>query len=205
MSVNSLCSFFALLLITCTGCSRTSSQSSGPVAEPRPHATSTTEKDSLSFDISPVSGRPQQWLATSISNGKTAKFRIELAPAIDSGQKEFPMSFGKGKFLREPGSEPEYFLADLAKVLQAAKLPQKVQKTDSLDFEYVVLGRNQSHSPDGSFGNSKNGDWTATKIFLGDDQGEVFFNFSPMQKKAEFSIKDSDYGDFVVAEFAKVL
>ena len=43
------------------------------------------------------------------------------------------------------------------------------------------------------------------RFSLGGDQGEVFFNFSPKLKKAEFEIKDSDYGDFVVAELAKVL
>jgi hypothetical protein len=43
------------------------------------------------------------------------------------------------------------------------------------------------------------------KLFFGDDQGEVYLNFSPMLNKAEFSIKDPDYGDFVIAELAKVL
>ncbi|MGH9515722.1 MAG: hypothetical protein ACRD3P_08605 [Terriglobales bacterium] len=115
------------------------------------------------------------------------------------------MAFGKGKFLREPGSQAENFLIDLAKILQAKVLRQKAKKTDSLNFGYVVLGTNQSRSPSGSFSDTPSGDWIATKIFLGDDQGEVFFNFSPNQKKAEFANKDSDYGDFVVAELAKVL
>jgi len=45
------------------------------------------------------------------------------------------------------------------------------------------------------------------KIFLGkgDSEGEVFLNFNSALGKGEFSIKDSDYGDFVIAELAKVL
>jgi hypothetical protein len=69
----------------------------------------------LAFDISAVNQQPKQWLATYTSNGKTAKFRIELGATKDSSDKIVQMSFGKGKFLREPGSEPEGFLIDLGK------------------------------------------------------------------------------------------
>ena len=43
------------------------------------------------------------------------------------------------------------------------------------------------------------------KIFFGDDEAEVFLNANPVSGKAEFSIKDPDYGDQVLAELAKVL
>jgi hypothetical protein len=45
------------------------------------------------------------------------------------------------------------------------------------------------------------------KAFLseGESEGEAFLNFNSAVGKAEFSIKDSDYGDFVMAELAKVL
>ena len=51
------------------------------------------------------------------------------------------------------------------------------------------------------------GDWTAMKIFLpkGGDDGEVFLNLNPVSGKAEFSIKDSDYGDYLLEHFARVL
>jgi len=83
------------------------------------------------------------------------------------------MSFGKGRFLAEPGSEPESFLADLAKVLEAKKTPQKASRSATLAFEYVILGEKQSRSKGGSFSDSSSGDWTSLKLFLGDDQGEV--------------------------------
>jgi hypothetical protein len=45
------------------------------------------------------------------------------------------------------------------------------------------------------------------KIFLpkGGDDGEVFLNFDAVLGKGEFSIKDSDYGDYLLRELAKVL
>jgi len=45
------------------------------------------------------------------------------------------------------------------------------------------------------------------KLFLpkGGDDGEVFLNINPLLGKGEFSIKDADYGDFVVQELARVL
>lgn len=49
------------------------------------------------------------------------------------------------------------------------------------------------------------GNWIAAKLFFGGDQGEVFLNLNPALGKAEFSIKDSDYGDYVIGELAKVL
>jgi hypothetical protein len=114
-------------------------------------------------------------------------------------------SHGKGRFIAEPGSEPEFFLADLAKVLEAKKTPTRTLRVAALPFEYVILGEKQSRSKDGSFNDSPSGDWTVMKLFFGDDQREVYLNFSPARNKAEFSIKDEDYGDFVVSELAKVL
>jgi len=187
-----------LILFFSIACSRNATTPPEQGAEP-------IANESLAFDISAVNQQPQQWLATYTSNGKTAKFRIELGATKDSGDKIQQMSFGKGKFLREPGSEPEGFLIDLGKVLEATKVPKRVQKSDSLQFEYVILGRSQSRSREDSFADSPAGDWTVTKIFLGDDEGEVFFNFNPVVKKAEFSIKDSGYGNFVIAELSKVL
>jgi hypothetical protein len=44
------------------------------------------------------------------------------------------------------------------------------------------------------------------KIFIGENgEGEVFLNFSLATKTGQFSIKDPDYGDFVLAKLATVL
>jgi len=80
---------------------------------------------------------------------------------------------------------------------------KNASKIRELTFDAVVLGQKQSRLPSGSYSSNPPGDWTVTKIFLpkGGDEGEVFFNFNPVLGKAEFSIKDSDYGDYGVVFF----
>jgi len=45
------------------------------------------------------------------------------------------------------------------------------------------------------------------KLFIGegDQEGEVFLNTNLVIKKGQFSIKDPDYGDAVLAQLARVL
>jgi hypothetical protein len=164
---------------------------------------------SVSFAIKPATGNhARSWIAVHTSQGKTAKFRIELGPATASeakDSKDFRMSFGAGKLESEAGSEPTVFLAELKKALEAKVLPKEVQKVPSVPFDFVVLGENQSRAPDGGFSDRPQGNWTAMKIFLAGGEGEVFLNLNPVIGKAEFSIKDSDYGDTVLRELAKVL
>jgi hypothetical protein len=69
----------------------------------------------------------------------------------------------------------------------------------------MILGDHQSRSSSGSFSHNPGGNWIATKIFLAGDQAEVYLNLNPELHQAEFSIKDADYGDAVLAELAKVL
>ncbi|HEY3706860.1 MAG TPA: hypothetical protein VGL22_17490 [Terracidiphilus sp.] len=39
----------------------------------------------------------------------------------------------------------------------------------------------------------------------GDDESEVYLNFNSVSRKAQFSEKDVDYGDAVIAKLAAVL
>ena len=194
----------AVLFLGLVACSPRSSKPSDVVAEP-----SGLAGGSVGFDLKPVDNKsgPRQWVATYSSKGKTAKFRIELGPghAGDDEDKALHVSFGKGRFLPEPGSDASVFLVDLEKVLEAKTIPGKVERAGALPFEFVILGENQSRSADGGFSQEPRGNWIAMKIFVGKGEGEVFLNLDPVANKGEFSIKDSDYGDIVLAELAKVL
>jgi len=194
--------FILSLVLSCFACSRNSSKSSSPTLEPH-----SGNQDSVGFDIAAVEHSPNQWLGTYKSDGKTAKFIIDLGPAKAIKEKDFQMSSGSGRSLSQSGSEAGVFLAALAKALQAKQLPTNLHRVETVPFDYVILGKNQSRSSDRGFGDSPRGNWTAMKIFLGegDTEGEVFLNPNSALGKAEFSIKDSDYGDFVIAELAKVL
>lgn len=94
----------------------------------------------------------------------------------------------------------------LEATLQAKNLPGNSKRIAELRFAAAIIGENQSRTPEGDYFDKPRGDWILVKIFLpkdGDD-GEVFFNCNPVLGKGDFSLKDSDYGDYLLKEFAKV-
>ena len=159
----------------------------------------------VGFDIFPLGGSDasQNWLAAYTDVGRSAKFRIELGPAAALEDKSGSVSVGRGKLLPETDSDPLPFLQSLKTALQAKRLPTKTVQADALPFDYMILGQNQTRSPDDSFTGTPKGNWTAMKISF--EQGEVFLNLNPVAHKAEFAIKDPASGDIVLAELAKIL
>jgi hypothetical protein len=159
----------------------------------------------VGFDIFPLGGSDasQNWLAAYTDVGRSAKFRIELGPATALEDKIGSVSVGRGKLLPETDSDPMPFLQSLQTALQAKHLPTKIEKTDALPFEYVILSQNQTRASDDSFRGTPKGNWTTMKISLG--KGEVFLNVNPVAHKAEFAIEDPASGDVVLAELARVL
>jgi hypothetical protein len=192
------------LVVSLGACSRNSGKPSDIKGEG-----SGPYEGAIAFELTPVdkASGPRQWLGSYTSAGRIAKFRIELGPSHsgDGDDKALRVSFGKGRFLSEPGSDASVFLVDLKKALEAKTVPNKVKRVASLPFEFVILGENQSRTPDGGFNAKPPGDWMAMKIFLASGEGEVFLNLNLARDEAEFSIKDVDYGDVVLAELAKVL
>ena len=181
-----------------------SGQSNAPAESPYVSAAG-----SVGFDVKLVRGpadpkQPTLWLATHKSKGHLAVFRVELDRTTKSSGAPMPMAFGKGRFLAEPGSDSTALIQSLKKALQAKALPAKPRRVTELPFEYAVLGRGDHREPDGSFDSTKKGTWIALKLFFG-DKGEVFLNLNPVTGKGEFSIKDSDYGNYVVSRLAQVL
>lgn len=185
----------------------------------RPQAAKTTpsepylsDPNSVGFDIAPlpsVAGK-RRWLATYVDQGKTAKFTFEISTSKPMEREDgvnLEMSSGTGALLPEPGSDGSAMLAALQKALEAKHLPRKVKRAERLPFEYVVLGDHNSQVEGGGFSAKTPGNWTAMKIFVGegDDESEVFLNFNPVSRKAQFSEKDVDYGDAVLAKLATVL
>jgi hypothetical protein len=149
-------------------------------------------------------------MATYTSQGRIAKFRVEFDPAKTveaKDSKDFPMKVGEGRFVAEPGSDASVLLFDLKKALEAKALPSKVQRVESLPFTFVNIADDLSQARSGGFSVAPPGNWTAIKIFLGEgeQEAEVFLNINAVIRKGQFSIKDPDYGDLVLAQLAKVL
>lgn len=145
-----------------------------------------------------------EWMATYTSNGKTAHFRIVIDPSSAKNQQ---FASGSGRLVSEPGSDASTLIPELKKALEAKALPKKVQRIPYLPFEYASLGDNLSQISGGGFNTKPAGHWTALKIFVGpdEDEAEAFLNINPVLNKAEFSIKDTDYGDLMLARLAQVL
>jgi hypothetical protein len=188
-------------------CNRPSAETSGRIAEPY-----VPDANSVGFDMEPLqgAGSSELWLATFTSQGKTAKFRIELSsvkPMSDEDSKKFDMQSGEGRFIAEPGSDASVLLSALKKALEAKNTPTHVQRVSTLPFTFVSFGKNQSQASGGGFNANPAGHWTPMKIFIldGEQEAEVFLNLNPVTRKGQFSIKDSDYGDLVVAQLARVL
>jgi hypothetical protein len=186
------------------GCQPRSAEPEGRPSEPY-----VPSAGSVKLDILPVQSHEgsRTWLATYSDEGGTTKFRIALGPVTQSGDKGLPLSSGRGEFLSEPGSDPLPLLRSLKRALEAKRMPANVRKVETLAFDYMILGENQSRSAAGSFSDQPKGDWTATKIVLakGGEPGEVYLNLDPVAHLAEFSLKSRDYGDTVLAQLAKVL
>lgn len=144
------------------------------------------------------------------SREKVARFRIELGPAksapTDTGS-GITFKFGEGKLLPEQGSDSGVLLADLQRALEAKTMPVLPQDKRSVTFAYANIGDNLSRVSGGGFDAKRPGHWTALKLFFGDgdQESQVFLNINARIKRGEFSIKDPDYGDSVLAELAKVL
>lgn len=185
--------------------------------QPVQATTTATEKyisdpNSVGFDIAPVptNDGSRRFLATYSEGGKTAKFVIELAaskPMEPEAGGLVSVSSGHGAFLALPGSDASTFLPALMQALEAKHRPVRVRRFARLPFVYVILGEPNSQATNGGMTGDTQGNWTAMKVFIGEgkDESEIFLNFNPVSGKAQFSEKDVDYGDAVVAKLATVL
>jgi hypothetical protein len=204
-----LCCFGVFLFVAagCRGHADAQKTPAASVVEPY-----ISDPNSVGFDISPLPSNDgaRKWLATHSDQNKTAKFIIEIGPPapMDSPASEsIKMSSGSGAILAVTDSDASTMLLALARALEAKRAPAHVRKAARLPFDYVILGENNSQASGGGFSAKPVGNWTAMKIFLGDgeDKCEVFLNFNPVSRKAQFSEKDIDFGDAVLAKLAAVL
>ena len=170
------------------------------------------EETFVAFDLEPVKSPgdgSQQWTGIYNSGGKTARFRMdfgaaETTPGKAAGQPA--IKSGEGTLLPEAGSDSSVLLANLQKALQAKTAPTIPLTKTSVPFTYIKIGENLSQSG-GGFNANPPGNWTALKLIFGDGarESEIFLGINASLKKAQFSMKDPDYGDLVLAELAKVL
>ena len=198
-----LVSFLAFALVVSVACKR---------VEQRVAEFHVPDEPSVTIDLEPLQSdsQSQRWMGAYVSGGKVARFRIELGPAKAAPAQitsEFTFKFGEGRLLPERGSDSIVLLADLQKALQAKTLPSTPPQKKTVPFPYANLGDNLSQAGGGGLTQDPPGHWTALKLFFGegDQESQVFLNINSSIRKAQFAIKDPDYGNLAMAEFAKVL
>jgi hypothetical protein len=152
-------------------------------------------------------GLKKTWLATVSDESGKPPFQFRLEMLLKPLKGELPMAFSEAALIREQGNDGRPFLEQIAKVIGAKSIPKTSKKADRLDFSIAILGSGLSRHGDehgSGFSSQPAGDWTTTKAFLGEGEAEVFLNFNEKLAIGEFSPKDSEYADGVVAELAKV-
>ena len=121
-----------------------------------------------------------------------------------------PVAFSKGAIIREPGADGTRFLKEIAVAIEAeGKVPTNAGRADRLDFSTAILGTGLSRAAgddvvSGGFTTSKPGNWISFKVFLAGGEGEVYLNINPVLSQGEFAAKDSEYGEIVLRELARV-
>ena len=141
------------------------------------------------------------WQATYDAPSGSAKFIINVELPINA--KVHPVSISKGSFKRVEGSKPSALLIALKKALEAKRIPVPLEKLNELNFDVAILENNSTLEQNLDF-YGRDGGWIKTKIFLSNDEAEVYLNLNPSQGVGEFSIKDEEYGDRVLQELAKI-
>jgi hypothetical protein len=191
------------------GCSQPKHQTR-PSAPPSAGQVTNDDPPSVLFDIRAIpSSRetPGETYDCSFSaRQKVAHFRLQLAYGNSSTDSQ-EFSFGSGSFISAADSDNAALLDDLKTALEAKTIPAKPGRRAELQFNLAVLGRNETRDPSGGFSRQPKGDWILLKLFFppGGDDAEVYLNLNPKSGKAEFSLKDPDYGDYLLQHFAEVL
>lgn len=150
---------------------------------------------SVFFEIEPVDARDPArlgWLATYRSDGRVARFRIELEPEPKGAA--LP-AFVQCSLHREPESDGAILVEALATALDGSA-PAPEAGVPGVEAASVVLGRDLSRGGKGNqiagvFGSEPKGNWISTKLFL--SEAEIFLNLDPIGGYGEFSIKDEVY------------
>ncbi len=167
----------------------------GPTVEPGggsgPHLELTIVKSYPKHKPSPkppwhVPGGDWTYLDLRGEDGVTLTFGIQFKKT------EEMFGFGKAELFASPG-----FADAFDAQFGGAPGETKPKKPAPLKLSAAILGQDVKRHRGGGFGKAGEGTWLATKLFpeLGDRQGEVFFNFSVEEGRAELTEKDADYAD----------
>jgi hypothetical protein len=124
------------------------------------------------------------------------------------GDGNVPVAWGKAVLLVKDRGTGARFVELFSRAF-AGKMPRPVERDyvpRPLSVGTAILGHNLHREEGGGF-SGEEGDWTAMKWFpeYEGQSGEVYFNYDLAHRRGEFSEKDADYADDLVAIFASAL
>ena len=133
-------------------------------------------------------------------------FTVGVAARSSDGKT--PAAWGKAVLIVKDRQAGSQFVEFFAKVF-SGKLPTHVSQARGpvpLHVNTAILGEGMHREQGGGF-SAAAGEWTATKWFPDYEglSGEVYFNYSLSERRGEFSEKDADYADDLVAILAAAL
>jgi hypothetical protein len=149
-----------------------------------------------------------EWTFFDCQASSDPKVAFTVGTASKSSDVNAPSGWGKAVLIVKDREAGGRFVELFSKAF-SGKLPTPVNQAHTpkpLSINTAILGHNVSRGREGGFSGSAGG-WTATKWFAEHDglSGEIFFNFDLDKRQGEFSEKDADYADDLVAIFASAL
>jgi hypothetical protein len=120
----------------------------------------------------------------------------------------FPIAWGKAMLIVKDKIAGGRFLSLFGRSFLGRVPPTKDRpyEPQPLMINTAVLGENLHRDAHGGFSGEQGG-WTATKWFPEFDgrSGEIFFNYNFAERRGEFSEKDAEYADDLLAVFSGAL
>lgn len=146
-----------------------------------------------------------EWTFLDCQASSDPKVTFTVGVSRKSGAGNVPLAWGRAILIvkdREAGAR----FVELFSKSFAGKTPIHVNRAHvpgPLSINTAILGDHLDRENKGGFSGELGG-WTATKWFPEHDgfSGEVFFNYNLASQQGEFSEKDADYADDLVAIFA---
>ena len=140
------------------------------------------------------------------SSDPQVAFMVGVSAEI--GEQNLHLAWGKAVLIVKDREAGIRFIELFGKVF-AGKMPpvgKQAHVPKPLSVNTAILGSKMSREDLGGFTGMKGG-WTATKWFPSYDghEGEVYFNYNLEKRQGEFSEKDADYADELMAILASAL
>jgi len=165
--------------------------------------TAVHEKQKPSKDA-PFYTKGGEWTFFDCQASSDLKVAFTVGVSTRSGTGNVPSAWGKATLIVKDREAGGRFVELFSKAF-AGKMPTPVKQAHVaglLSINTAILGDNLNREHKGGFSGERGG-WTATKWFLEHDglSGEVFFNYNLADRHGEFSEKDADYANDLVAIF----